>query len=98
MIDYLGIDDDTDMRYKHVTQVGAAYVSYTFHSGPWDARAGLRYEHSFLRATYPDGQQDPYEAHLNDWVPSASLRISSTGLTASNSPMPPASTVPVSVS
>ena len=74
MIDYLGIDDDTDMRYKHVTQVGAAYVSYTFHSGPWDARAGLRYEHSFLRATYPDGQQDPYEAHLNDWVPSASLR------------------------
>ena len=74
MIDYLGVDDDTDMRYKHVTQVGAAYVSYTFHSGPWDARAGLRYEHSFLRATYPDGQQDPYEAHLNDWVPSASLR------------------------
>jgi hypothetical protein len=74
VLDYLGIDDDTDMRYKHVTQVGAAYVSYTFHSGPWDARAGLRYEHSFLRATYPDGQQDAYEAHLNDFVPSASLR------------------------
>ena len=74
MLDYLGIDDDTDMRYKHVTQVGAAYVSYTFHSGPWDARAGLRYEHSYLRATYPDGQQDAYDAHLNDWVPSASLR------------------------
>ena len=74
VLDYLGIDDDTDMRYKHVTQVGAAYVSYTFHSGPWDARAGLRYEHSYLRATYPDGQQDAYEAHLNDFVPSASLR------------------------
>ncbi|MBR5685764.1 MAG: TonB-dependent receptor family protein, partial [Muribaculaceae bacterium] len=74
MLDYLGIDDDTDMRYKHVTQVGAAYVSYTFHSGPWDARAGLRYEHSYLRATYPDGQQNAYDAHLNDWVPSASLR------------------------
>ena len=74
VLDYLGIDDDTDMRYKHVTQVGAAYMSYTFTSGPWNARAGLRYEHSFLRATYPDGQQDAYEAHLNDWVPSASLR------------------------
>ena len=74
VLDYLGIDDDTDMRYKHVTQVGAAYVSYTFHNGPWDARAGLRYEHSYLRATYPDGQQAPYEAHLNDFVPSASLR------------------------
>ena len=74
ILDYLGIDDDTDMRYKHVTQVGAAYLSYTFTSGPWNARAGLRYEHSFLRATYPDGQQDAYEAHLNDFVPSASLR------------------------
>ena len=74
MLDSLGIDDDTDMRYKHVTQVGAAYLSYTFTSGPWNSRAGLRYEHSFLRATYPDGQQDAYEAHLNDFVPSASLR------------------------
>lgn len=72
--DYLGTDNDMDMRYKHVTQVGAAYASYTFHSGPWDARAGLRYEHSYLRATYPNGQQKPYEAHLNDVVPSASLR------------------------
>ena len=74
VLDYLGIDDDTDMRYKHVTQVGAAYLSYTFTSGSWNARAGLRYEHSYLRATYPDGQQDAYEAHLNDFVPSASLR------------------------
>ncbi len=73
VLDYLGTEDDTNMRYKHVTQVGAAYVSYTFNSGPWSARAGLRYEHSYLRATYPDGQQIPYEAHLNDLVPSASL-------------------------
>ncbi len=73
MLDYLGTEDDTNMRYKHVTQVGAAYLSYTFNSGPWSARAGLRYEHSYLRATYPDGQQVPYEAHLNDFVPSASL-------------------------
>ena len=74
ILDYLGIDDDTDMRYRHVTQVGAAYLSYTFHSGPWDARAGLRYEHSYLRATYPGGNQEAFEAHLNDLVPSASLR------------------------
>ncbi len=73
--DYLGFeDDDLDMRYRHVTQVGAAYLSYTFHSGPWDARAGLRYEHSYMRATYPGGSQAPFEAHLNDLVPSASLR------------------------
>ncbi len=74
MIDYLGIDDDTEMRYKHVTQVGAAYVRYTFHSGPWSARAGLRYEHSYMRATYPGGTQAPFETHLNDLVPSANVR------------------------
>ena len=72
---YLGDEDNNlDMRYKHVTQVGAAYLSYTFHSGPWDARAGLRYEHSYLRATYPGGTQEPFETHLNDVVPSASVR------------------------
>ena len=74
VIDYLGIDDDTDTRYKHVTQVGAAYARYTFHSGPWSVRAGLRYEHSYMRATYPGGTQAPFETHLNDLVPSANVR------------------------
>ena len=70
--EYLGFDD-MDMRYKHVTQVGAAYLSYTYTNGPWSARAGLRYEHSYLRATYPGSDQAAFEAHLNDLVPSASL-------------------------
>ena len=74
MLNYLGIDDETDTRFKHVTQVGAAYASYTYASGPWSARAGLRYEHSYLHASYPGGDQDAFSAHLNDWVPSASLR------------------------
>ena len=74
MIDYLGTDEVIDMRYKHVTQVGAAYARYTFNSGPWNARVGLRYEHSYIRATYPGGTQEPYETHLNDLVPSASMR------------------------
>ncbi len=73
-IDYLGIDDDTDTRYKHVTQVGAAYTRYTFHSGPWSVRAGLRYEHSYMRASYPGGTQAPFDTHLNDLVPSANVR------------------------
>ena len=72
-LNYIGINTDTDLRFKHVTQVGAAYVSYTFTSGPWSARAGLRYEHSYLRASYPSGNQDAFDAHLNDLVPSASL-------------------------
>ena len=72
-LNYMGIDDDTDQRFKHVTQVGAAYVSYTFTSGPWSARAGLRYEHSYLRASYPGSNQAAFDANLDDLVPSASL-------------------------
>ena len=74
VLDYLGTDADTDLRFRHITQVGAAYLSYTFASGPWSARAGLRYEHSYLRASYPNGEQPTFDAHLNDWVPSASVR------------------------
>ena len=74
MIDYLGIEDDMDMRFKHVTQVGAAYVRYTFASGPWSVRAGLRYEHSYMRASYPDGTQEAFDAQFDDVVPSANVR------------------------
>lgn len=64
---------DVDSRFKHLTQVGAAYASYTFTHGQWTARAGLRYEWSRLRASYPDGSQPTFHRTLNDWVPSASV-------------------------
>lgn len=75
VMDYLGLAaGGTDTRFRHVTQVGAAYVSYSYQRGPWAARAGLRYEYSNLKASWPNGEQDPFSASLNDWVPSASVR------------------------
>ena len=68
-IDLPGVDS----RFKHLTQVGAAYVSYTYNHGPWTARGGLRYELSRLRASYPDGSQSSFHRTLSDWVPSASV-------------------------
>lgn len=62
-----------DSRLDHLTQVGAAYLSYTYSREQWSARAGLRYEYSYLSAKYPDGSQANYHRSLNDWVPSASL-------------------------
>ncbi|MBR1803315.1 MAG: outer membrane beta-barrel protein [Muribaculaceae bacterium] len=62
-----------DSRFKHLTQVGAAYVSYTYTHNKWTARAGLRYEWSRLNASYPDGSQPSFHSTLNDWVPSASV-------------------------
>ncbi|MBO7609455.1 MAG: TonB-dependent receptor family protein [Muribaculaceae bacterium] len=65
--------DELDSRFKHLTQVGAAYLSYTYTHDKWTARAGLRYEWSYLKASYPDGSQESFHRTLNDWVPSASL-------------------------
>lgn len=62
-----------DSRFKHLTQVGAAYFSYTYTHNKWTARAGLRYEWSYLKASYPDGSQQSFHRSLNDWVPSASV-------------------------
>lgn len=64
---------DVDNRFNHLTQVAAAYAGYTFAKDRWSARAGLRYEFSYLSAKYPDGSQSNYHRSLNDWVPSASV-------------------------
>lgn len=66
-------DADVDSRFKHLTQVGAAYAAYTYTHNKWTARAGVRYEWSRLKATYPDGSQSSFHRTLSDWVPSASV-------------------------
>lgn len=67
-------EGDTDTRFRHLTQVAAAYLSYTYHNGNWAARAGLRYEFSHLSAKFPDGSQANFGSDLSDWVPSASVQ------------------------
>ncbi|MDO4319141.1 MAG: outer membrane beta-barrel family protein [Bacteroidales bacterium] len=59
--------------FEHVTNIGAAYAQYGYRVGPVSMRAGLRYEYSRLKASYPDGKGDPFSADLNDLVPSAAV-------------------------
>ncbi len=61
----------TDNEFKHVTNIGAIYAQYSVGLGPVNLRAGLRWEYSHLKASYPDGSADDYSSRLNDWVPSA---------------------------
>lgn len=68
-----GAVSDVDTEFDHLTQVAAAYLSYTYQRDKWSARAGLRYEWSYLRAEYPDGSAEGFHRSLNDWVPTASL-------------------------
>ncbi|MDO4511110.1 MAG: outer membrane beta-barrel protein [Bacteroidales bacterium] len=75
IFDYKGYPEgDHESQFKHLTQVAAAYFSYTFNKGPWAARAGLRYEFSHLSAKFPDGSQKNFHSNLSDWVPMASVQ------------------------
>ena len=74
LMDYQGTTPDMENRFRHNAQVAAAYLSYILTAGKWSARAGLRYEYTHMKATYPDGSNADFHAHLNDWVPSASIQ------------------------
>lgn len=66
-------DLDTDTRFKHDMQVGAAYASWRYTMGDVTLRGGLRYEYSHFRASYPNGDGEPFGRDLHDVVPSASV-------------------------
>ena len=71
-------EGDVNSLFNHTTRIAALYGNLSFNKDKWSARAGLRYEHSFLKAQYPDGSQADYNSHLNDWVPSATVAYNIT--------------------
>ncbi len=76
--DFYGINLLTNDEFRHTTRVLAAYADYIYNHEKWSARAGLRYEHSYMQGEYPDGKGNAYDKHLNDWVPQASLKYQMT--------------------
>lgn len=68
-VDWMSVNSD----FSHVTNIGAAYAQYGYRLGPVSLRAGLRYEYSHLKASYPDGSGDPFSTNLSDLVPSAAV-------------------------
>ena len=64
----------TSTAFDHSTQITAAYTDYIYNKDKWSARAGLRYEYSYLKGCYPDGSSNDFSKHLNDWVPQASVK------------------------
>ncbi len=67
------VPDSTSSDFNHLTQVAAFYLQYIYSGKHWSARAGLRYEYSYLRAKFKDGSQPDFHTNLNDWCPSASV-------------------------
>ena len=64
----------TSTAFDHSAQIAAAYTDYIYNKDKWSARAGLRYEYSYLKGSYPDGSAATFDKHLNDWVPQASVK------------------------
>ena len=75
---FYGTDLPTNNEFCHITRVLTGYADYIYHSEKWSARAGLRYEYSFMKGSYPDGSQASFNKHLGDWVPQASLKYQLT--------------------
>ena len=69
---------ETDGAFNHICRIAALYADYTWTRGNWATRAGLRYEHSFMKGHYPDGMMPDFSRHLNDWVPQASVQYKFT--------------------
>ena len=76
--DFYGIDLQSNDEFRHITRVLAGYADYIYNSKRWSARAGLRYEYSFMRGSYPDGSGNAFDKHLGDWVPQATLKYQLT--------------------
>lgn len=85
VMDYTNFDSgDMDNRFNHNTQVAAAYAEWMGTFGKLNIRAGLRYEYSHMKATYPNGsgagadlvsvRQQGFSKNLNDWCPSLNVQ------------------------
>lgn len=61
-----GTKNHTD--FAHYTHIAAVYGEYRFTSGAWNARAGMRYEYSYIDAHYKDGSNPDFAKHLGDWI------------------------------
>ena len=76
--EFYGNEMQTHDDFRHTTRVLAGYADYIYNWNRWAARAGLRYEYSYMQGRYPDGGGDAFDKHLSDWVPQASLRCQLT--------------------
>jgi len=76
LMDYQGTTPDIESKFKHNAQVAAAYLSYILTAGKWAARAGLRYEFTRMKASYPDGSNADYLGYLNPAIISTPTAVS----------------------
>lgn len=76
--DFQGVYPATDNSFEHTTRVLAGYADYLYNAEKWSARAGLRYEYSYMQGRFPDGSNQTFSRRLHDWMPQFSLKYQLT--------------------
>lgn len=71
-------DEEQSLRYRHRNDITAGYLEYMYKLKKFSLRAGLRFESSHIRVTYPDKKREAFSTTLNDWVPSLNLAYNIT--------------------
>lgn len=64
------------VEYRHDNDIAAAYAEYAAQMGIVGAKAGLRYEHTFQKVSYLQGQGSDFRRDYGNFVPSISLSLS----------------------
>lgn len=74
------LNPDNSVHYRHTNDIKALYGEYTYKLNAFTTRAGLRYEHSHVGVSYPDGSQPSYSKNFSDLVPSLSVAYNISAL------------------
>lgn len=66
-------NDANSLRYRHRSDIAAAYAEYQLKKGNWGLQAGARYEFFRVKVSYPDGKRPGFTSNFSDFVPNVSL-------------------------
>lgn len=71
-------DPASQVDFSQFKDIYAVYASYSGTFGRWNAKAGLRYEHTRMGMRYRIGDYPDFTSRLNDWVPNAAVSCNFT--------------------
>lgn len=74
-------DADGSLDYGNNSRILAAYSEYAYRGTRFNAKAGVRYEHTFQSISYKSGGIDDYSDNYGNLVPSASAGYNLTSTT-----------------
>jgi hypothetical protein len=67
------LNEDASTTYRNLQSIVAGYAQWRIAKEKWNARAGLRYEHTFESVKYAENSDRNFHDNYGNLVPSASL-------------------------